>query len=159
MTPIGGLIALIAIGVCSASMVHIVLSDVRTRLISTRACRILGISGAIYQLANAGIGGLAVGLLSAMAITVANIVFDAVARFRFNGYGIGGGDVRCMAAIALATGQGCFVGALFCCGVAIVWASAMQAKGLRNRGEPFAFAPFMAIWLGVGVALGSPIWR
>ena len=147
-----------ATAVCIACMAHIVITDLTTRLISTRACQVLGIAGAMLQLLIAGLDGLVVGLFSMVAITVINIAINAIAHSRLQDRGIGGGDVRCMAAIALATGRGCIMGVLSCCVIAVMWALAMQVVGLRDRDEPFAFAPFMAIWLVVGIVAGLSIW-
>ena len=151
------LVAFVAVSTCIASMAHIVISDLMTRLISIRACEVLGAAGALYQLSLFGLGGLGASLLSMAAITIVNVIVNGLFQYRGHGQSVGGGDVRCMAALALATGRGCIVGALACCIVAVVWAAAMQMMGQRDKDEPFAFAPFMAVWLVVGLVVGLPV--
>ena len=156
MTPVQIVVAILGVVVCIASMAHIVVSDLTTRLISTRACEVLGVAGAMYQISLFGLGGLETGLLSMAAVTVANVTINNFFHFRVRDQSIGGGDVRCMAALALATGRGCVAGALVCCIAAVAWAVVMQLLDHRGKDEPFAFAPFMALWLVVGLVAGLP---
>jgi len=58
-----------------------------------------------------------------------------------------------MIALSLASGCGAPAGAIACFGCAAVWSGVARLRGRLLPGEPFAFAPFLAVWLLVGFVL------
>ena len=138
---------------CVLVMALIVLFDETARIIPRQLCWVLSALGVAYQFENAGMEGVVAGIVA--AATVLAVIFAACLVGGSNVRAIGGGDVRCMVALALVTGDSCLFGALACCTVAVVAATVQRARGRLLRGEPFPFAPFLAVWLTVGLALAT----
>ena len=136
---------------CVLLMVSIVYIDVSTRLIPRQLCWALAAAGLVFQAGSMGGRGVLVGVLAAIAVIGFCVVLDVLNGFRGGKASIGGGDVRCMVALACATGPGCMIGALACSIVALGYALPKRLMGALLPGEAFPFAPFLAVWLVVGM--------
>ena len=143
-------------GVCIACMGAIVLFDMTTRLIPTPLCWVMGVVGLTAQAYVGGCDSVTAGALGACCVPAVCLGADALAQAGKKGAGrrelIGGGDVRCMMALALATGSQWLAGALACFAAASVCGLIARALGKLQPGEPFPFAPFLALWLLVGLS-------
>ena len=137
---------------CVIAMAAIVLFDRTARLIPRFLCWLLAGGGIVFQYCTQGQSGVMAGLCWAIALfTLAVIAALLVERRRGRGRSIGGGDMRCMAALSLATGASAPWGFTACFVAAVLWSIAARLRGRLLPGEPFAFAPFLAIWLAVGL--------
>lgn len=138
--------ALLALG--GAVMAVAVACDMRARIIPLECCCALGLVGVAFQALFIGMQGVAAGLVAAGAVLTASL---AVNRFASKGScPIGLGDVRCMAALSVASGIGVFAGAATCYAVAAavsVIGVALHKFGLKD-GLPMA--PFLTLWFAVG---------
>jgi len=143
----------IASALCLAAMAAIVVLDEATRIIPRELCWALAAAGALLQICIGGVANVVVGMVWGMAVcSVAVVSRWLVDRRRSDGRSsLGGGDVRCMAALSLATGPGAPVGFAACFAAASLWAVIARTRGRLKTGEAFAFAPFLALWLMVGV--------
>ena len=122
---------------CSAAMALIVLCDDEVRIIPRGLCWLLAIAGTALQGCAGGVPAIAVWLVDG--------------RKGREEPSLGGGDVRCMMALSLATGPGAPIGSAACFAAAAIWAAIERVRGHMEAGEAFAFAPFLALWLVVGV--------
>ena len=142
-------------GICIACMGAIVLFDMTMKLIPTPLCWAMGAVGLLAQAYIGGYGSTAAGAIGACCVLVACLGVDALAQAGKKDAGrqqlIGGGDVRCMMALALATGPKWLPGALVCFAAASVCGLVARALGKLQPGEPFPFAPFLALWLLIGL--------
>jgi len=173
--------SVLLVAVCVGCIARIVAVDLAERRIPRQLCWVIAASGALLQLLVNGTSSILQGTLcGVVVVVVCNIVSALLGK-----NSIGGGDVRCMAALSLATGWGAPVGFLACFAVAAPWALVQRFR-LRNhvnkgrelrertnsglklrecsyfkdetrrhaneKGEgTFAFAPFLAVWLIVGL--------
>ena len=143
----------ISCAVCIAAMAAIVLFDMTIRIIPCGLCWLLAGSGLALQAGMHGAGGVAAGACWAIVLyACTRIAAHAVnRRLGSEGAAIGGGDMRCMAALSLATGPYAPCGFAVCFGVAALWAAVARMRKRLLPGEPFAFAPFLALWFAAGV--------
>ncbi len=138
---------------CSAAMALIVLCDDEVRIIPRGLCWLLAIAGTALQGCAGGVPAIAVGAIWAVAF----YLISRTALWLVDGRkgreepSLGGGDVRCMMALSLATGPGAPIGSAACFAAAAIWAAIERVRGHMEAGEAFAFAPFLALWLVVGV--------
>ena len=138
---------------CSAAMAAIVLYDDAARIIPRNLCWLLGVAGIALQACSGGMLAVAFGLAWAIAF----YLVSSITLWWIDGRkgkkepSLGGGDVRCMAALSLATGPGAPVGFAACFTAAALWAAIERVRRRMKAGEAFAFAPFLALWLAVGV--------
>lgn len=139
--------------VCSAAMALIVLCDDEVRIIPRGFCWLLAIAGIALQGCAGGAPAIAIGAIWAVAF----YLISCIALWLVDGRkgkeepSLGGGDVRCMIALSLATGPGAPIGSAACFAAAVIWATIERVRGRMEAGEAFAFAPFLALWLVVGV--------
>ena len=154
---IGAGAAAVAGAICAAAMAAIVVIDIRSRTIPRGLCRLLAGAGCVLRFCRQGLSGIAAGALWAAVILAAACACAAIVRRRHGGEGepIGGGDIRCMAALSLATGPGAPVGFAACFGCAAIWAAIARIRKRLPPGEPFPFAPFLALWLVFGMLAAS----
>lgn len=133
------LASILLAAVCVGCIARIVVVDLAERRIPRQLCWAIAASGALLQLMVNGTNSVLQGALCGVAVVVVcNIVSVLLGK-----NSIGGGDVRCMAALSLATGWGAPVGFLACFAVATPWAlaqrfhlraSANKGRDLRERG-------------------------
>ncbi|MEG0790635.1 MAG: prepilin peptidase [Gordonibacter sp.] len=141
-----------ALCMCVGAMAVALVCDLRARTIPLEACAVLLLAGVLFQAFAAGLEGVLCGVLAALALGGAAVGANRMLRTRFPGGAIGRGDVRCMGALAVATGSGAVCGFAACyalAGLAAVLGCA--AKRIAwNDGVPMA--PFLAAWLAAGAA-------
>ena len=139
--------------VCLGAMVTSVVCDIRARTIPLEACAALLVAGGLFQLFAVGWEGLLGGTLVALVITIAAIGMNCLMRPRFPGGGIGCGDVRCMGALAVATGSGAVCGFAVCYALAGLVAIIGCATKRIAWSDGVPMAPFLAVWLVAGMAV------
>lgn len=131
---------------CAVLMMAIVAIDLEQRRIPRQLCWAIAACGSALQLIVCGCESLVVGLLIGMVVVAACHM-----AVRFLGeHCIGGGDIRCMAALSLATGWGAPAGFVSCFSCAACWSLVRRLCNREHARDPFAFAPFLAVWLVVG---------
>ena len=134
--------------VCLLAMVVGVACDLRARMIPIECCAAIALAGGAFQLLRGGLQALGSGLLFAVAVVVA--CWFARKALKAGPRAVGGGDMRCMAALALASGPGAVVGAIAC----YIAAAAVSALGVLTRKLKFSdglpMAPFLMLWLIFG---------
>ncbi len=133
---------------CIAAMLSGVACDLRARMIPLESCVMLAAFGLAFQFSRGGLPALGSGIVA--VVVVLAICWIARRFFGQNVRSIGGGDMRCMVALSLATGPGALTGALAC----YIAASAFSIVGLVSRRlgrrDGIAMAPFLALWLVFG---------
>lgn len=149
-TPFSGLaipeVVLLDLG--GAVMATAVACDMRSRIIPLECCAALAVIGATFQVLLRGIEGLAMGVVAAAVVLAAAL---AVNRFAPKGSTpIGFGDVRCMAALSMASGGGVFAGASACYAVAAALAAAGVVTRRIGLEDGLPMAPFLTLWFAVG---------
>lgn len=149
-----GPLAAASLAACGLFMVAAVVCDLRARMLPLECCAVVAAAGAVFQVAVAGVAGLGAGLAFGLLVSV-----GCCAGNRLMGKGgsapVGWGDVRCMAALSLATGAGAPFGFAVCyVGAALFSLAGLAARRLSVR-DGIPMAPFLAVWLvcGAGSAL------
>ncbi len=134
--------------VCFVAMLVGVVCDVRARMIPIECCVVLGTVGALYQVLHGGLTALGWGLAAATVVLIA--CWFACNVLKSGSNAIGRGDIRCMFALALATGSCALTGAFACyVSAAVVSGVAVLTRKLSfDDGLPMA--PFLALWLVFG---------
>ena len=144
--------ATVAFALCGAAMAAAVACDMRARIIPIEACLAIALAGIAVQAlmggATALAAGAAFGMLVVAACALANRAFG-----RGGAPPVGRGDVRCMAALSLASGFAAPCGMLACYALAAVVSLAGMAAGKLTAKDGIPMAPFLAAWLPVA-ALG-----
>lgn len=133
-----------------------VICDTSMRLIPRETCLAIGGAGAIFQGAAGGASALAAGAAFALLSMAACITLNACGRRLRGSPMVGGGDIRCMAALSVASGQMATAGFIACFSVAAAIAVAGCAAGKWKLSTPLPLAPFFCLWLAVGAG-GSTI--
>lgn len=140
--------AALLLDIGGAVMATAVVCDMRARIIPLECCCVLGLVGVAFQALLAGAQGVAIGIAAAGVVLAASV---AVNRFASRGScPIGFGDVRCMAALSIASGTGVLAGAAACYALAAVVSAGglvLRKLGLKD-GLPMA--PFLTLWFAVG---------
>ncbi len=137
---------LLALG--GAVMAAAVVCDMRARIIPLECCCALAVVGAAFQAFLMGAQGVAIGVAAAGVVLAASL---AVNRFASRGScPIGFGDVRCMAALSVASGTGVLAGAAACYAVAAVVCAAGMACRKLGLKDGLPMAPFLSLWFAVG---------
>lgn len=144
-----GLLALLC-GACLVAMAAGVVCDMKARMIPIECCAALALVGAALQFHASGIAAVAFGCVAAIVVVAACALAN---RFLAKGgaWAIGGGDVRCMAALCLASGAACPVGLAACYGAAALYSLAGMALGKLRPRDGVPMAPFLALWLVAGI--------
>ena len=140
------IIAAVMAAACAVVMACIVVIDLDQRRIPRQLCWAIAACGSVLQVVACGGESLIAGVLVGLAVTVA----CRIATCFLGEHAIGGGDVRCMVALSLATGWGAPAGFATCFSCAAVWSLLRRWRDQEHFREPFAFAPFLAIWMIVG---------
>lgn len=140
-----------ALAVAAAAMAAAVACDLRARIVPLETCALLAAAGIAFQASTAGIEGVLAGCAFAafavLCCLAVNRLFGRTGRAP-----VGFGDVRCMAALSLASGMATPVGAALCYGGAAAFSLAGIAAGRLSWSSGIPMAPFLAAWL-VGGAL------
>lgn len=138
---------------CTAVLAVIVAAvcDIQARVIPLETCGIIAVVGALYQLVVHGMEGFAAGLLMAVLVWVGCAVANRLCRIRHPAGAVGRGDMRCMAALSLASGAGAFVGFVACYACAGLYAAVGCLSRRFTLCDGIPMAPFLAVWLVCGV--------
>ena len=133
---------------CVIAMLCGITCDLRARMIPLESCAVLAVFGFVFQLLRGGLPALGSGVVAAAGVLV--VCWIARRIFRQNARSVGGGDMRCMVALSLATGPGALTGALACYVAASVFSIVGLASRRLGRRDGIAMAPFLALWLVFG---------
>lgn len=126
------------------------LCDVAERLIPRETCWVIGGAGLACQCMVGGVASLGSGAAFALFAVAACAALNGFGRRFRDGPMVGGGDVRCMAALSVASGPLAAAGFAACFSVAAVVALAGCAAGRWGASTPLPLAPFLCLWLAVG---------
>lgn len=137
-----------------AAMLVGVSCDVRERMIPLECSMAVAVAGAACQLLVAGVSGVAIGAVGAIGAVAVCAAANRLLS-RSGSVPVGQGDVRCMAALSLASGSGVLAGAFACYAAAAAFSLAGLAARRLTLRDGIPFAPFLAVWLGVGVAASA----
>lgn len=121
------------------------LCDVWEGLIPNECCAGVGAAGLAAQTLSFGLEGLLEALFAALCIVAVVALAGLVARG--GGSPIGGGDAKCMVALALASGSGALAGAF--ASFALAAAGGIVAACAKGRAldEPIRLGPAFLAWL------------
>lgn len=143
-----------ALFVCAGTMAATLVCDMRTHTIPLEACAVLLLGGMLFQASTEGVEGVLCGMLAALVIVGATAAVNRAMRIRFPRGAVGRGDMRCMGALAVATGSGAACGFAACYVLAglVALLGCLTKRLSVSDGVPMA--PFLAVWLAVGTAVG-----
>lgn len=133
---------------CVLAMLVAVACDLRARMIPIECCLAIAIAGGTFQLLHGGLRAFCVGMGAAVVVIIVCWVAKRVLKAR--GRAVGGGDIRCMAALSLATGPGALAGATACYLAAAGFSIAGLAMRKLRFEDGLPMAPFLALWLVFG---------
>ena len=140
-----GALALVAGFACACAIE----SDVVYRYIPRELSFALLAAG--FALQSAKPSSLVFGCFVGLLLVAVSVVANKTAR-KHEGFAFaGGGDIRMMLSLSVATGDGCLAGCFTCYAAALLWALAA-----RRAHSVFPMAPFFALWLLAGLAC-SPL--
>lgn len=137
----------VALGVMLACLGHLVYTDLKRRIIPRRDCYAIALSGTILQLLFGGLQAWFVGFGFGVAALVLCLSIDKLASRRCSkSIMLGGGDVRLIVALSLATGPWAVWGAFGAAIAALLWAITGLITSRLSLGDTFAMAPCLAWW-------------
>lgn len=145
-----GLMAQVAFVACALSMAAALACDLRARIIPVEACVALALAGAAFQAMAGGWQGAVAGCGYALALTASAWAANRMLRARCPEGALGGGDIRCMAALCLACGAASPIGFAACFMAAGAAAALGCATGRLALGDGIPLAPFLGVWLLCG---------
>lgn len=138
--------AAVALWLCGLALLVAADCDLQSGLIPWETCAAMALSGLLFQAIVFGAEGVISGFLSALVILLVCFFAERLAGRR-GGRAIGGGDVRCIAALSLGSGQVAFAGfAASCLAAALFGLLGVLAKR-RSLKEGMPMAPFFLVWL------------
>lgn len=126
------------------------LCDVAARVIPWETCVAIAGAGAALQLASCGLASLLAGAAFGAAVMFLCAAANRIGNRLGRGSQVGGGDVRCMAALSLASGSAAFAGFAACFLVVALFALAGLVLGKLKGAATVPLAPFFCVWLWVG---------
>lgn len=142
----GATVPAAALAVACATMAAAAICDMRARIVPLETCATIAVAGVVFQASTVGLEGVLVGCVFAALVVlcclVANRLFGKTGRTP-----VGYGDVRCMAALSLASGFAAPVGAALCYGSAAAFSLVGIALGRLSWRSGIPMAPFLAVWL------------
>lgn len=139
--------------VSTGSMLCALACDVTARVIPRELCWTLGAAGACHQLLANGPMALFAGALFGAVAAFLGALANGVPSARSGEPLVGGGDVRCMAALSLATGCQAFLGFFLCFLAAGAWALFGCLRAGFTARATLPLAPFFCLWLFAGTAM------
>lgn len=143
-----------ALFVCAGAMAATLVCDMRTHTIPLEACAVLLLAGVLFQMSIEGVEGVLCGMAIALVVVGAAAGVNRVMRVRFPRGAVGHGDMRCMGALAVATGAGAVCGFAACYALAGLVALLGCVTKRLALGDGVPMAPFLAVWLALGTAAG-----
>lgn len=149
---VAGLCIFLSFALCFVAMTAATVCDLRARVIPIEACVAIAVSGVAFQAMTGGLEGIGSGALFAVGVVAACSLVNRLFRIRSPADAVGGGDIRCMAALSLASGAGAFCGMVACYACASVFSVlGCLFRRLKIR-DGVPMAPFLAVWLACGAA-------
>lgn len=132
-----------------------VVCDMGERVIPKETCAFLGLAGAVTQGVSQGFESLAWGACFGLALMAGCRMVNKWGRSNRQAPMVGGGDVRCMVALSVASGRAAPLGCAACFICAALVALVGCASGKMDRRDAMPLAPFFCLWLclGAGAAL------
>lgn len=158
---LGGLVALahvsgavlMAVMGCGFIMLLGVVCDLHSRVLPYECCVALAFLGGVTQLLIGGWEGVCTGAFYGLVVGVVCVGVNYKASFQGK-TPLGWGDVRCMVALSLTTGMAAPIG-MAACFVSAAGISALRIlRGKLSLRDGIPFAPFLSVWLVVGLAVG-----
>ncbi len=132
-----------------------VVCDLRARTIPLEACGALAVTGAAFQFSTHGLFGVESGVLFAILVVSVSMAANRLFAFRHPRGVVGGGDLRCMGSLALATGPGAVCGFAVCYALAACAALLGCATKRLSWDAGMPMAPFLSAWLVFGSAAST----
>lgn len=148
------IVMIAALFTCVVALMAATVCDLRARIIPFETCVVVAVAGTAFQAVFKGLPALGAGALFAVVVVAGCSIANRFCRARCPTDAIGRGDIRCMAALSLATGMGAFCGFVVCYTCAALFALAgclLHRLGLKD-GVPMA--PFLSVWFVCGVTMG-----
>lgn len=133
-----------------AALLLAVACDLAARVIPRETCWIVGGAGTVLQLAVGGVGEVASGAAFGAACAALCALANRIAEGHGGDRMVGGGDIRCMAALSLTSGSHAFVGFAVCFGVAAAVALVGVAARRMSGKTALPLAPFFCLWAAFG---------
>lgn len=141
-----------AFGICVLAMIVAVVCDLKARMLPLECCFVLGLAGMIFEWLRGGMGAFGAGVACALATTMLCCGVNYWGRKR-GCVPIGHGDIRCMAALCLATGFAAPFGMAVCYLAAGAFSLVGMAAGKLSLHGGIPMAPFLALWLVGGAGM------
>ena len=126
------------------------LCDAAARVIPWETCFAIAGAGSALQLVSCGLASLFAGVVFGVVVALLCAVANRIGNRLGRGSQIGGGDVRCMVALSLASGPAAFAGFAACFLVVALFAFAGRVLGKLKDAATVPLAPFFCVWLWVG---------
>lgn len=127
-----------------------VVCDLGERVIPKETCALLGLAGAVTQGVSQGLESLAWGACFGLALMAGCRMVNKWGRSNRQAPMVGGGDVRCMVALSVASGRAAPFGCAACFACAAFVALVGCASGKMDRRDAMPLAPYFCLWLWVG---------
>lgn len=128
--------------------------DLAARSIPRETCYLAGAAGIVFQALGAGARSIVAGAAFGGVVVAFCLLCNRVAARRGSGMAVGGGDVRCMMALSLASGFGAFDGFAACFLTAAAGIFVGVALRAIDPGTAVPLAPFFCVWAAFG--MGAP---
>ena len=149
-------VGLVAFSICIGALVHLVFTDVRKRIIPRKDCYLIALCGSLLQLGIKGLHAWLTGLGFGLVALLFCLSVEKVARrFSLRSNVLGGGDIRLIVALSLASGPYALWGAFGAALAALLWALAGIATSRLSLADTFPMAPCLACWplASLGISL------
>lgn len=134
---------------CAVAMETGVVCDLRARILPLEICALIAVAGVLFQLVVQGVRGVIFGAAYAVVVVIGCFVANRVCS-RSDSMAVGGGDVRCMAALSLACGAAAPFGFAVCYACAGAFSLVGLALHYLGASDGVPMAPFLALWLVCG---------
>lgn len=145
-----------AFAVCEAiaavAMLAAIVADLRARIIPWGLCALVATMGLLARILLGDGAGIVAGAEFALMVGIVCVSANRVLRGRHPLGAVGGGDIRCMAALSLACGAGSLCGFAVCYVAAALFAGARFLLKHTTRHEGMPMAPFLGLWFVAGNA-------
>lgn len=136
---------------CWFALVVGTVCDIRARILPLEVCAAVALAGGTLQLCFGELEGFGWGCLVAVMVgtvcAVANRLFA-----RGKAVPVGRGDMRCMAALSVASGAAAPLGFAACYVTAAAFSLGGMAVGKLTLSDGIPMAPFLGVWLACGIA-------
>lgn len=138
---------------CAFAMAVAVECDVSSNVIPREPCYSIALLGGAVQVVVGGPLALAAGAAFAVALCAACAGLGVLLARERASPTVGGGDVRCMFALALASGWEAPWGFFACYAAAAAWSILQRVRKGCDWESTLPMAPFLSLWLAAAVLL------